>query len=226
MPVVVVTPTYQEADNIGAVVVGVRQAVPGAEVVVVDDASPDGTAARAAAAGARVLSRPGKLGLGSAYVLGLGTALRDGHDPIVQMDADLSHDPAALPALLAALDAGADLVLGSRYVPGGGTLHWSLTRQLLSRAGGAYARAWTGLTVRDPTGGFKAWRAAALHAVDLGTVHSQGYAFQVETTVRAVAAGLRVVEVPIVFAERRAGRSKLSPAVALDAAWTVARLGR
>lgn len=228
MPVAVVIPTYDEADNVGPLIQGLRSALGAqARIIVVDDASPDGTAAVAADHGALVLERPGKQGLASAYVQGLGHALALGGDPVVQMDADLSHDPADLPRLLAALGPRprADLVLGSRYVTGGGTVNWSPGRRLLSRGGCAYAQAWLGLPLRDLTGGFKAWSARALRAVDLPTVQSRGYAFQVETTARALAAGMMVVEVPIVFTERRAGASKMSREIAVEAALTVPRIG-
>jgi dolichol-phosphate mannosyltransferase len=225
---VVVLPTYEERENLAEVVEAVL-AQPGEfQVLVVDDASPDGTGAAAdALAAARpgrvaVLHRPAKEGLGRAYAAGFARALADGADPIFSMDADLSHDPADLPRLRAPLDAGAaDLVLGSRYVPGGGVRGWSLHRRLLSRWGSWYARTWLRLPVRDLTGGFKGWRAAALRAAGAGAAASRGYSFQVETTLRAARAGARIVEVPIVFTERAAGRSKMTPGIALEAAWRV-----
>lgn len=228
MPLAVVTPTYQEVDTVPQLIAQLRAVLPDVHVVVVDDGSPDGTAAAARAAGSEVLERPGKQGLASAYVLGLGHALAQGFDPIVQMDADLSHDPADVTRLIAALGPrpAADLVLGSRYVTGGGTRNWAAGRRLLSRFGCAYAQACLGLPIRDLTGGFKAWSAAALRAVDLSTIESRGYAFQVETTARAVAAGLLVAEVPILFTERRAGASKMSREIALEAAVAVPRIGR
>lgn len=228
MPLCVVTPTYNEADNVALLIAGLRQAVPEVVVVVVDDGSPDGTAAVARELGATVLERPGKQGLASAYVLGLGHALDQGFDPIVQMDADLSHDPADVPRLVAALGPhpAADVALGSRYVPGGGTRNWSPGRRLLSRFGCAYAQAWLGLPVQDLTGGFKAWSARALRAVDLPRIQTRGYAFQAETTARAAAAGMLVAEVPIVFTERRAGASKMSRQIAVEAAVAVPRLAR
>ena len=218
----VVTPTYCEAASIGPLLDALH--AQGARVIVVDDGSPDGTARIAADRGATVLERPGKLGLGSAYVLGLTAALEAGGDPIDQLDADGSHDPADVPRLLAALDAGAGLALGSRYVPGGGTVAWGLHRRALSRFGTWYAAAWLGLEIRDLTGGFKAWRAATLRAIALPTLRSEGYAFQVETTWRAVQGGARVVEVPIVFTERAGGQSKMSAAIALEAARVVPAL--
>jgi dolichol-phosphate mannosyltransferase len=222
----VVTPTYNEAENIERFARAVFTALPGATLFVVDDGSPDGTAdlvqALDGVAGeVRVLRRAGKQGLASAYRLGMGTALEAGFDPVFQMDADLSHDPADLPRLAA---AGADLAIGSRYVRGGGTRNWPLSRKLISRAGGAYARAVLGLPIKDPTGGFKCWRAACLRAIDLQEVGSEGYVFQVETSWRALSRGFSIVEVPIVFTERAAGASKMSAAIAREAAWRVPAL--
>lgn len=218
MSAVVVIPTFEEAENVGRIVEAVRAALPGAQVLVVDDASGDGTAALAEAAGADVLRRTGPRGLGPAYRDGLARALAMGGDPIFQMDADFSHDPADLARLA---EAGADLALGSRWVDGGGTRDWGAGRQALSRFGSAYARRWLGVPLRDLTGGFKCWRAEALRAVDPATLTSDGYAFQVEATWRAWQRGARIVEVPIVFAERRAGASKMSWRIALEAAWRV-----
>jgi dolichol-phosphate mannosyltransferase len=223
MPPVVVIPTYNEAENIEPLVFAIRVALPGAVVLVVDDASPDGTADRAAAAGAIVVRRTGLRGLGPAYRDGFARALAGGFDPIVQMDADHSHDPADLPRLLAAL-GGADLVLGSRWVAGGGTVAWGAGRRALSRFGSAYARACLGLPQRDLTGGFKAWRAETLAAIEPAHLRADGYAFQVEATWRAHAVGARIVEVPITFTERRAGASKMSGRIALEAAWRVPEL--
>ncbi|MDP2317109.1 MAG: polyprenol monophosphomannose synthase [Pseudomonadota bacterium] len=220
MPAAVVVPTYNEAENIGPLVRALRDALPGVHVLVVDDASPDGTAAAAEAADAVVLRRVGPRGLGPAYRDGFARVLAEGFDPIVQMDADLSHDPADLPRLLAAL-AGADLVLGSRWVEGGGTVAWGLGRRALSRFGSTYARGWLGVPHRDLTGGFKAWRAGTLAKVNPATLHADGYAFQVEATWRAHQLGARIVEVPIVFTERRAGASKMSWGIAVEAAWRV-----
>ncbi len=219
----VVVPTYQEAANIAALIVAIGQHLPAARVLVVDDGSPDGTADRAVSAGAMVLRREGPRGLGPAYRAGFARALLGGFDPIFQMDADLSHDPADLPRLAAALDH-ADLSLGSRYVAGGGTQNWSAGRRALSRFGGAYARFCLGLPIRDPTGGFKGWRAAALARITPETLRADGYSFQVEANFRAVQQGLVVVEVPILFTERRAGRSKMNPRIALEAAWSVPAL--
>ena len=225
---VVVLPTYEERENLGEVVEKVLSQPGEFAVLVVDDASPDGTGAAADALAARrpgrvaVLHRERKEGLGRAVAAGFGRALGEGADLVFQMDADLSHDPAALPALRAPLESGAaDLVLGSRYVPGGGISGWSLHRRLLSRWGSFYARSWLRLAPRDLTGGFKAWRRDLLEAVDPGSAAARGYAFQVEMTLRAARAGARILEVPILFAERGAGRSKMSAGVALEAAWRV-----
>jgi dolichol-phosphate mannosyltransferase len=224
----VVLPTWNERGNIAAVVDGILRQPGAFRVLVVDDASPDGTGAvadgiAASSAGrVEVLHRPRKEGLGRAYAAGFARALAAGADLVFQMDADLSHDPAALPAIRAPLERGeADLVLGSRYCAGGGTEGWGLARRLLSRWGSFYARTWLRLPIRDLTGGFKGWRREALAAVDPATAAARGYAFQVETTLRAVRAGARVAETPIRFAERAAGRSKLTLGVAFEAAWRV-----
>ena len=225
----VILPTYDEAQNLEPIVSAVLAAVPGVRILVVDDASPDGTGEIAEALeGVDVLHRPRKSGLGRAYVAGFAHALAAGATTVVEMDADLSHDPADLPRLLAPLSEGADLVLGSRYVPGGGIQNWDALRRGLSRFGCSYARRVLGVPVRDLTGGFKAFRASALEAIDYATVRSQGYAFQVELTYRALQRGLRVEEVPIVFREREHGESKMSALIALEAAWLVPalRLGR
>ncbi len=222
----VVTPTYNEAENIEAFARRVFEALPEATLFVVDDGSPDGTGDMAEAldgvlGSVRVLRREGKQGLASAYKLGMGTALEAGHDPIFQMDADLSHDPADLPRLQA---GHGDLAIGSRYVLGGGTRNWPLSRKLISRCGGFYARAVLGFPYRDPTGGFKCWRARCLQAIDLQEVGSEGYVFQVETTWRAYKRGFAIVEVPIVFTERAAGASKMSAGIAREAGWRIPAL--
>jgi dolichol-phosphate mannosyltransferase len=221
----VVIPTYNEAENLPALVAAVRVAVPGS-ILVVDDNSPDGTGdiadrLAAAHAGVHVLHRPAKAGLAAAYVAGFRVALAAGADYVLEMDADFSHDPADLPRLLEAAQAGADVVLGSRYVAGGGVDGWSVDRQILSRAGGFYARVLLGSSVRDLTGGFKCFRADALRTIGLDDLTADGYAFQVEATFRAERAGLRIEEVPIVFRERQAGRSKMSPAIAAEAIWRI-----
>jgi dolichol-phosphate mannosyltransferase len=228
-PVWVILPTYNEAENLETVVTAVLAAVPEVRILVVDDSSPDGTGAIANAMAAErddieVLHRPRKSGLGRAYVAGFEHALRAGAGSVVEMDADLSHDPADLPRLLEPLAAGADLVLGSRYVPGGGVRDWDAVRRGISRFGCGYARRVLGVPVRDLTGGFKAFRAGALEAIDYASVRSQGYAFQVELTYRALRRGLAVEEVPIVFRERRHGDSKMSALIALEAAWLVPAL--
>lgn len=224
--VVVVVPTYDERDTLAELVSRVNAVLPEAHLLVVDDASPDGTGRLAddlAAADARVgvLHRPGKLGLGTAYVEGFRRALAEGAEAVVEMDADLSHDPADLPRLLGALGGGADVAVGSRSVPGGGVLGWGPGRHLLSKGGSLYARAVLGVGVRDLTTGYKAWTRRAIEAIEIDGIQSNGYAFQVETTYRAIRAGLTVDEVPIVFNDRRVGRSKLSRGVFLEAVWRV-----
>jgi len=217
----VVIPTLNEAENVAGVVRAVLQVLPGATVFVVDDESSDGTATLARDAGARVIARRGPRGLGHAYREGFARVLAEGFGAVYQMDADGSHDPPVLPTLV-----GGDLVIGSRWVKGGGTRGWSLGRQVLSRFGSAYARAWLDLPLRDLTGGFKRWDADLLRRVLPNCTQSGGYAFQVETTLRAHEAGARIVEVPITFAERARGRSKMSPAIALEAARVVPGLRR
>jgi dolichol-phosphate mannosyltransferase len=225
-PVWLILPTYDEAAALGGVVAAARAALAGEDlrILVVDDASPDGTAALAEQLGVEVLRRPAKLGLGSAYVAGFERALAAGAELVCQLDADGSHDPAALPGMLALARGAADLVLGSRYVPGGAIVGWHSARRAVSRAGCLYARIVLRVPVRDLTGGLKVWRAAALRAIEPVTVHSQGYAFQVELTYRALRCGLRVAEIPIVFRERSAGASKMTPSIALEAAWVVPAL--
>lgn len=225
-PTWVVVPTYNEAETIRDLVVAVRDRVaPPRRVLVVDDASPDGTgeiAGELAAAhdDVEVLHRDAKRGLGPAYVAGFQRAIAGGAAQVVQMDADFSHDPAHLPVLLGELER-ADLVLGSRYVDGGVVHDWGSGRRAISRLGSRYARAALGVGVRDLTGGYKAWRREALEEISIADVESVGYAFQVETTFRAIRAGLRVVEVPIAFRDRRVGASKMSRAIVFEAAWQV-----
>lgn len=222
--VLVVTPTYDEAGSIAATVAAVLAATPEAHVLVVDDASPDGTgeiADRLAAADPRitVLHRAGKEGLGRAYVAGFDVALARGYDVIVEMDADGSHPASALPSLLAALaaDPTTGLAIGSRYVPGGGLADWAAGRRLLSRAGNAYARALLRLRVRDVTAGYRAYRAEVLRGMPLHEIDSRGYCFQIDMTLRTLDAGWGVVERPIEFRERTAGRSKMSRAIVVEA---------
>ena len=227
--VVAVIPTYDERENIRGVVEDVLALGEGYRVLVVDDASPDGTGRLAEALAGEhpgrvgVLHRPAKRGIGPAYVAGFRAALGAGADLVAQMDADRSHDPADLPRLVAAA-AEHDLVLGSRYVAGGGTVGWPLGRRLLSRLGGVYARAVLGVPIADLTGGFKVWRRDTLAALDLDGVRADGYGFQIETTYRTLRRGARVTELPIVFADRVSGASKLSRRIVLEAAVVVWRL--
>ena len=227
-----VLPTYNEAENLEAITQRVlpQLAATGREhrVLIVDDNSPDGTgriADRLAAEHRQVevLHRPGKGGLGPAYLAGFERALAGGAELVLEMDADFSHDPADLPRLIAASDR-ADLVLGSRYVAGGGVAEWGLLRRVVSRVGSAYARLVLGVGVRDLTGGFKCFRRAVLEGLELDRVHANGYAFQIELTYRAVRAGFSVEEVPIVFRNRRVGESKMTPDIALEAIWKVPSL--
>lgn len=229
MRVTVVVPTFEEAENIEALCRGIRAALPDADVLVVDDASPDGTAdvvRRLADELGRidVLARPRKLGLGSAYRSGHRRAIDTGAEICVQMDADLSHDPAALPALVTNVEHGADLAIGSRYVPGGRTVDWPRRRQSLSRWGNRYAAGVLGLAVNDATAGFRAYSADALERMEFETVDADGYGFQVEMTHRLVRVEGKIVEFPITFRERTAGRSKLSGHIVGEALGLVARL--
>jgi dolichol-phosphate mannosyltransferase len=226
-----ILPTYNEAENVQAIVrasgeVLAAAAPEGYRVLVVDDGSPDGTGALAdELAGehdwVEVLHRTEKNGIGPAYLAGFGHALQRGAGYVMEMDSDFSHDPADLARLLAAVHGGADLALGSRYVPGGGVRDWGLVRRFVSEGGSTYARLVLGLKVRDLTGGFKCFRREVLEAIHFGSVRSQGYAFQVELTYRAVQAGFRVVEVPIVFRDRQHGESKMSWRIAAEAMWLV-----
>jgi dolichol-phosphate mannosyltransferase len=228
-PAWLVVPTYNEAANIEAIVEAALTKLPTeGRVLVVDDNSPDGTgeiAERLAAKGERVevLRRPRKEGLGPAYIAGFRHALAGGAGLVLEMDADFSHSPAYLPRLLDAVQR-ADLVIGSRYVPGGGVSDWSALRKAISRGGSAYARLALGVQVRDLTGGFKCFRREVLEAIDLHSVSSRGYAFQVELTYRAIELGFRVVEVPIVFRDRRAGSSKMGAPIVAEAIWRVPML--
>ncbi len=218
---VICLPTYDEKDNLAPIVAAIHAAVPQVDVLVVDDNSPDGTGAIADGLAARdprvkVLHRAGKEGLGKAYLAAFAWALERGYGLVLEMDADFSHDPAHLPAIVeAARDA--DLVLGSRYVPGGGTVNWGLGRKIVSRGGSMYARAVLGVRIRDLTGGFKCFRREVLEAIDLPSVECTGYAFQIELTYRALLRGFRVREVPIVFRDRRVGQSKMSRRIVLEA---------
>ena len=228
----VVLPTYNERENLTTVVTLVRAALASCDppvrgtVLIVDDGSPDGTGELADQLAldhgdVRVLHRARKGGLGGAYLAGFDEALANGADFVIEMDADLSHDPADLPRLIDAARRGADVVLGSRYIAGGGVEGWPLHRQWISRAGGRYAAIMLGLPLSDLTGGFKCFRASALRRLDPDLVHSRGYAFQIELTFHAARAGLEIVEIPIVFRERELGRSKMSAGIALEAMWRV-----
>jgi dolichol-phosphate mannosyltransferase len=229
-----ILPTYDEAENIEAIVraadgVLARACPDGHRILVVDDGSPDGTgdiADRLAAelAAVEVLHRRERQGLGPAYLAGFAHALQAGATHVMEMDSDFSHDPGDLARLLAAVREGADLALGSRYVDGGGVTDWGMLRQVVSRGGSWYARRVLGLRVRDLTGGFKCFRREVLEAIDLPSVRSHGYAFQVELTYRAVRRGFRVVEVPIVFRDRVHGHSKMSWRIAAEAMWLVPQL--
>ncbi len=225
----VILPTYNERENLKLIVPRIRAALPDATLVVVDDDSPDGTGRLADEMAAddphlRVLHRTVKEGLAKAYAAGFAAACEGSADLIVQMDADGSHDPAVVPGFLQALRQGADLILGSRYVRGGGVVDWPLLRRVVSRGGNLYAQAILWLPYRDLTGGFKAWRADLLRAIDPATVTSSGYVFQVELTWRAHRAGARIRELPITFVERRLGQSKMTGGIFLEAARQVLRL--
>lgn len=222
----VVLPTYNEAENLERIVGAVLERLPAyGRVLVVDDSSPDGTgeiADRLASAedSVDVLHRPRKEGLGPAYLAGFRVALDDGADRIIEMDADFSHDPADLPRLIQATEE-ADLAIGSRYVSGGGVTDWGPMRRFISRGGSAYSRLALGLPVRDLTGGFKCYRRQVLETINLDTIEARGYAFQVETTYRAIRAGFRVVEIPITFKDRADGSSKMSRSIVAEAMWRV-----
>ncbi|HUJ28875.1 MAG TPA: polyprenol monophosphomannose synthase [Myxococcales bacterium] len=221
----VVLPTYNERENLPHIAPAILAASPELDLLVVDDNSPDGTGALADELArddprVRVLHRERKEGLGRAYLAGFAQALAAGYGRILEMDADFSHDPQRLPALLAA-SREVDVALGSRYVDGGGTVNWGLGRRLLSRGGSFYARTILGLGVRDLTGGFKCFRREVLESIDLPSVRSSGYAFQIELTYRAVKRGFKVREVPITFVDRRVGKSKMSRRIVAEALWMV-----
>ncbi len=229
MSSIVVVPTYNEADNLPLLVERIMD-LEGFYLLVVDDNSPDGTGRLAEQlrysypGRLLVLHRPGKLGLGTAYLEGFRVALSLRHSNVFQMDADFSHDPGDLPRMLSELRRGADLVIGSRYAPGGGIRDWPLWRQAMSRGGSLYARLLLGLPVRDLTGGFRGWRRQTLLDLPLDQVRSEGYAFQLEMAYRCARRGKRVVEIPIQFRERRSGLSKMSTSIFLEAVGTVWRL--
>jgi dolichol-phosphate mannosyltransferase len=225
----IVTPTYDERENLPVFIDAVLRVAPAAHILVVDDASPDGTGALADEIARRdprvsVMHRPAKLGLGTAYVEAFQRGLKDDYRYFFEMDTDLSHDPQYLPAFFRALDAGADVVVGSRNVEGGGVEGWGLGRHVLSKGGSLYSRFVLGVDVKDLTTGYKAFARRALEAIELESVHSSGYSFQIEMTFRALRAGLKIVEVPIVFVDRRAGHSKMDRRIFLEAVGVVWKL--
>ncbi|MFF9572839.1 polyprenol monophosphomannose synthase [Streptomyces sp. NPDC014685] len=227
--ILVIIPTYNEAENIKPIVSRVRAAVPEADILVADDNSPDGTGKVADELAAedsqvQVLHRKGKEGLGAAYLAGFRWGTEHGYGVLVEMDADGSHQPEELPRLLTALK-GADLVLGSRWVPGGRVVNWPKSREMISRGGSTYSRLLLGLRTRDVTGGFRAFRAETLDGLGLDQVASQGYCFQVDLARRAVEAGYHVVEVPITFVDREIGDSKMSRDILVEALWRVTAWG-
>jgi dolichol-phosphate mannosyltransferase len=227
--VAVIIPTYNERENLESISARVRAAVPAADLLIVDDNSPDGTgelADKLAAEDAQihVLHRAGKAGLGAAYIAGFSWALDQGYGAIVEMDADGSHQPDELPGLLGALER-ADLVLGSRWVPGGTVRNWPKSREVLSRGGNAYARVMLRIPVRDATGGYRVFRAETLRRIGLDKVESQGYCFQIDLALRTIRAGLRVTEVPITFVERTRGVSKMNKSIVAEAWWRVTQWG-
>jgi dolichol-phosphate mannosyltransferase len=227
--VLVIIPTYNESESLPGVIARVREAVPDAHVLVADDNSPDGTGRMADEFAAaddhiHVLHRPGKEGLGKAYLAGFAWGLERGYDVLVEMDADGSHRPEELPRLLAQIPHS-DVVLGSRWVPGGSVVNWPASRRVLSQGGSLYTRLALGIPTRDATGGYRAYRASALEALDLSTVESNGYCFQIDLLWRALQRGLVVREVPITFVEREAGTSKMSGRIVREALLNVARWG-
>ena len=230
MRTIVVLPTYNECENVANLLAAVRSTLPTADILVVDDNSPDGTASIVEEVASelgqiKLLRRPGKHGLGSAYREGFAVALDEGYEAVVSMDVDFSHDPESLPELLALLDAGADAVIGSRYVPGGATVDWPLHRRVLSRWGNRYTSLVLRLQVRDCTSGFRAYRASALAAIEPSSTTAEGYAFLTELVRRLVRAGYRVMESPIVFRDRRYGESKMSSRIILESMLLVTRWG-
>jgi dolichol-phosphate mannosyltransferase len=225
----IVTPTYNERDNLERFVSEVRAAFPEAHILIVDDASPDGTgeiadAIAAKDANVRVMHRPGKQGLGTAYTQAFARGLQEGYDRFFEMDADLSHDVRYLKDFVRALDEGFDVIIGSRNIPGGGVEGWGVGRHVISKGGSLYSRSILGLGVKDLTSGYKAFTRRALEAIDLASVNSNGYSFQIEMTYRAILKGMRVKEVPIVFVDRRAGKSKMSRKIFAEAVGVVWKL--
>jgi dolichol-phosphate mannosyltransferase len=225
----VIIPTYNERDNVRAIADAILAAAPEVHILFVDDNSPDGTGAIADELAAReprvrVLHRAGKLGLGTAYLEGFHRGLADGYDLLVEMDADFSHDPKYLAPMLELAHARADMVIGSRYTDGGGTLNWGIGRQIISRGGGFYARTVLGVGVRDLTAGFVCYRRKVLETIDLEGIRSEGYGFQIEMKYRVLKAGFRVEEMPIVFVDRRVGQSKMSRKIFVEALLMVWKL--
>jgi dolichol-phosphate mannosyltransferase len=220
-------PTYNELANLERMVRALRPLLrDGDRILVIDDSSPDGTGEVADRLAAElgcvdVLHRPAKEGLGPAYLAGFQRALADGAELVLEMDCDFSHDPKDVPRLIAAAEEGADVVLGSRYVAGGGVTDWGVVRRAISRGGSVYTQLFLRMGVKDPTGGYKCFRRKVLETIDLGAITSKGYAFQIETTYRAKRAGFRVVEIPITFSDRELGHSKMSRAIVLEAIWRV-----
>jgi dolichol-phosphate mannosyltransferase len=227
MRATVCLPTYNERENLPRMIEELSRVLrDGDRVLVIDDSSPDGTGELADRLAEQhdfvdVLHRPEKEGLGRAYVAGFRRVLAEEAELVLEMDCDFSHDPADVPRLIEAAEAGADLVLGSRYVPGGGTRNWGLVRRAISRGGSVYTALFLQMGVKDPTGGFKCFRRSVLDALDLDAITPRGYAFQIETTYRAKRAGFHVVELPITFVDREVGQSKMSRSVVLEAVWRV-----
>lgn len=225
----IIIPTYNERENLQPLLTAVFSALPATDVLVVDDGSPDGTGALADTLAQQdrrvfVLHRAGKLGLGTAYIAGFKWGLQRGYQYLIEMDADFSHDPQYLPTLVETARNEADLVLGSRYAPGGGTQNWGVGRKFISKGGSLYARTILGVRVRDLTGGFKCFRRHVLEAIDLDSIRSEGYSFQIEMTYRTLQKGFVVREVPIVFVDRRVGHSKMSRRIFAEAVWMVWRI--
>lgn len=228
-PALVIIPTYNERDNLGPISEAVLKADARVDILVVDDNSPDGTGQLADELAAKeprikVLHREKKQGLGRAYLHAFRWALEHGYQYVIEMDADFSHDPRYLPKLIDTAMSGADIALGSRYVEGGGTVNWGVSRQLISQGGSLYARTILGVKIRDLTGGFKCFNRRVLESIDLDAVQSSGYAFQIELTYRALKKGFTVKEIPIVFEDRRVGQSKMSKKIFLEAVRMVWKL--
>jgi dolichol-phosphate mannosyltransferase len=229
----IILPTYNERDNLRAMVSRIHEVLAETHILVVDDGSPDGTGEVAEGLArdderVHVTHRPCKMGLGTAYLEGFRRGLDDGYALLWEMDTDFSHDPRYLPDLLGAIENGADLAIGSRYVAGGGTDNWGLSRQIISRGGGLYARTVLGIPIKDLTSGFRCYRRQVLETLDLDDMRSEGYAFQIEMAYKTHKAGFRIEEVPIVFVDRRVGQSKMSGSIIWEAIWRVwkLRLGR